>query len=320
MRRLFLLALAAALGIGLGEYLTTSFSFRRALGHLVRRGDLQVLVDRNGIYNTDVERIRHAGFFANGAEPQDIDAAAAERQRQVALERLIEEEHLHARSANQTVAAPAVAREVNLLRAQFGDEKSWTDTLAKAALSRRALEREVTLNLRDQAWLDGQIASRFQPNEAVALSHFNKEKTFFGEPLRFRASHLFLAAPEGSPAGLVEAKRLLIEQLSQRLTNGESFPILVTEFSEDEASKKRDGNLNYFAATRMLPEVFVAAKALKPGETSLPVRTRLGFHILRLTDIRPARTLQFEEAQPEIVAGLENGLRLRAVQQALNRP
>ncbi len=36
--------------------------------------------------------------------------------------------------------------------------------------------------------------------------------------------------------------------------------MLVAEFSEDEASKKRDGDLGYFAATRMLPEVFVAAE------------------------------------------------------------
>ncbi|CAN5430289.1 hypothetical protein BH18VER2_BH18VER2_05610 [soil metagenome] len=112
---------------------------------------------------------------------------------------------------------------------------------------------------------------------------------------------------------MIERQRALIDQLAKRIGSGESFPVLVTEFSEDEATKKRDGDLGYFAGARMLPAVFAAAKQLQPGQVSAPVRSRLGFHLIRLMEVRPARQLSLEEARPEIIALLENRKRASAI-------
>ncbi len=319
MRRLLFVIVAIALGVGTGEYLSTSFLFRRSLGHFVRRGDLQALVGRRGLYDTDVERARQAGFFANGGDAQDVDASTAERQKAAALARLMGQEKLRTLARAQTVESPTITREMDLLRAQFRDEKTWGNTLTNAGLSRRALEDEVTANLRERQWLEGRIAAGRLPNESAIRAYFAAADSAFAEPLRLRASHLFLAAPDGSPTELIEAQRALAKQISRRLANGESFPALVTEFSEDEATRLRDGDLNFFAEKRMLPEVFDAARALRPGETSPPIRSRLGFHIVRLTDLRPPLVLSFEEAQPEIAATLSNERRATAVPAAIRR-
>src|SRR5262249_11227068 len=130
------------------------------------------------------------------------------------------------------------------------------------------------------------------------------------QPLRLRASHLFLAAPDGYPSELIESKKALIEKLSQRVTNGESFDNLVAEFSEDEASKEIGGDLNYFATERMLPEVFAAAAKLSLGQISEPVRSSLGFHLIRVTDVTPAHNLTYEEARSEIELLLQNQKRI----------
>jgi len=132
--------------------------------------------------------------------------------------------------------------------------------------------------------------------------------------VRFRASHLFLAAPEGYPSEVIEAKRALINTLSTRLRTGESFDAFVRQFSEDEATKKRGGDLNYFGEERMLPEIFAAAQKLGVGETSAPIRSRLGFHLVRLTQMLPGQEMTFEQARPEIVAAIENEKRAKAVQ------
>jgi parvulin-like peptidyl-prolyl isomerase len=63
----------------------------------------------------------------------------------------------------------------------------------------------------------------------------------------------------------------------------------------------------------MLPAVFVAAQQLHPNETSAPIRSRLGFHLVRLTESRPPRALTFEETRPEIATRLEDEKRTRAV-------
>lgn len=318
MRRAFLLIIIALLlGLAAGEYLTNNFSVRRWIGHVVRRGDLQVLVRRRGIYDTDVERAWRADLFATGANPQDVEGSIAARQKRAALGRLIQQQKLNRAASDQSINREAIAHEMELLRAQFGDEKTWKKTLAGAGLSRQALEREAATDLRDRDWLEAQIAAQIQPNESEIRRYFEEHRSAFQEPLRLRASHLFLAAPEGYPAEVIEAKRALIAQLSERLANGESFPALVAEFSEDEATKKRGGDLGYFAETRMLPAVFAAAQQLRPGETSAPVRSQLGFHLVRLTESRPPRALTFAEARPEISALLANQQRINAVAAAV---
>lgn len=314
MTRLFLPALLAiALGIGTAEYLTSSFSFRRSLGRLVRRGDLQTLVGRRGIYATDVERAWRARLFATGADAHDLETSVATEQKRAALQGLVEQEKLNAAASGQAIDSASVRHEMELLREQFRDEKSWNSALAKTVTARRALEREVTTHLRDRAWIESRLAPELRPNEEEARRYFAKHRADFQQPVRLRASHLFLAAPAGYPANVIEAKRTLIAALTKRLAGGESFAALVAEFSEDDATKKRDGDLGCFTEKRMLPEVFAVAQELAPGAISGPVRSRLGFHILRLTESLPARALSFAEARPEIDALLANQKRTRAV-------
>ncbi len=313
MRLVLLLLLALGLGIATGEYLTTCFSARKWIGHAVSRGDLQALIGRRGIYENDVGRAWRAELFAVGADAREIEPATATEQKRAALQKLIEEEKVHAAASGEAADPASVARETQLLRDQFSDEKSWRRSLGGAGLTARALEREVTNNQRERAWLEKQIAGQLQPNESEVRRYYAEHQSDFQEPLRLRASHLFLAAPEGYPEEVIERQRALIEQLAKRLANGESFPALVAEFSEDEATKRRDGDLGYFAEARMLPAVFAAAVRMQPGQISEPVRSRLGFHILRLTEAQPARQLSLEEASPEIIALLENQKRIAAV-------
>jgi PPIC-type PPIASE domain len=314
MKRFLVVAIVAAvLGIGTAEYLTRNFSFRRSIAAIVGRGKLETLVGPRGIYDSDVENVWEGELFAAGAGPQDLKTSVATRQQREALRRLIEQEKLNAKAVGQAINSASIEHEMDLLRAQFPDEKTWDRGLTSTGLTRRAVQRESRTNLFDRDWLEKQIASRIQPNEEETRRYYEEHRPDFQEPLRLRASHLFLAAPDGYPAEVIAAKRSLIEKLSERLTDGESFTALVAEFSEDEATKTREGDLGYFASERMLPAVFEAAQKLRPGETSPPIQSPLGFHIIRLTTSQPVRMLTFEEARPEIEMLLANQKRATAV-------
>ncbi len=124
-RALLFVLVAGALGIGAAEYLTISFPFRQWIGNVVRRGDLQALVGRRGIYANDVERAWRADLFAVGADTSEIEPAILGELKKAALQRLIEQERLHRAAAGAAVASSAVERETQLLRDQFRDEKTW---------------------------------------------------------------------------------------------------------------------------------------------------------------------------------------------------
>lgn len=316
MRRAVLVlspALAIFFGIASSECLTNDFSFRHWIALFVRRGELMRLVNRHGIYDHDVERAWRAKLFAIGAQPAEVEESAAAEQKRAALDRLIAPEKLSAAASRQAIGGNAINRELDLLRWQFGDEKSWNAALRTAAVTSRALQREIASNLRDWTWIETQIAASIAPNDVDCRRYYDAHRAAFWEPVRFRASHLFLAAPDGYPSEVIEGKRVLINTLSMRLRNGESFDALVAEFCEDEATRKRGGDLNYFSEERMLPEIFAAAQQLRPGETSTPTRSRLGFHLVRLTATLPAQQMTFEQALPEIAATLENARRPKAI-------
>jgi peptidyl-prolyl cis-trans isomerase D len=65
-------------------------------------------------------------------------------------------------------------------------------------------------------------------------------------------------------------------------------------------------------ATRL--DFFSAIVTMGVGEISQPIRTRLGFHIVQLTDFMPARQMNFEEVQPEIRLTIKNEKRRVALQ------
>jgi parvulin-like peptidyl-prolyl isomerase len=94
---------------------------------------------------------------------------------------------------------------------------------------------------------------------------------------------------------------------------GEDFAILVAQNSEDEATKLNGGDLGYLSGTRMPPDFVEAATKLKPGEISKPIRTRLGFHILKLVDAQPPRQRSFDEVQVDIAIDLANQRRATAI-------
>lgn len=80
-----------------------------------------------------------------------------------------------------------------------------------------------------------------------------------------------------------EIKAKLAEIQTALKTN--SFEEVVMQFSEDVASKEKQGRMDPFTPNRRPGDYVAAAIKLKPGQHSEPVASLLGWHILRLDSI-----------------------------------
>lgn len=208
---------------------------------------------------------------------------------------------------------PVAAREFDLLRAQFPDEQSFTQALSASGLSSAALRQEVAKHVAEREKIEKQISPQLGVSTDEVRQYYDAHPDQFALPQRYRASHIFLAAPDGAPAEVIAAKQSVIQGIAVRLLAGENFSDLAAELSEDEATKSRGGDLGYFSDHRIPPEFIAEIEKLHPGETSPPIRSHLGFHVVRLSEVKPTQEMRFEEVQVEIARQLTNAKRAASV-------
>jgi peptidyl-prolyl cis-trans isomerase D len=118
----------------------------------------------------------------------------------------------------------------------------------------------------------------------------------YSTPEQVRASHILLKT-EGKDDAAVKAQA---EDLLAKVKGGADFAALATKYSEDEVSKAKGGDLDYFSRGQMVPEFDAAAFALKPGEISGLVKSQYGYHIIKVIDKKGATTRPLEEVRAQI--------------------
>ncbi len=106
-----------------------------------------------------------------------------------------------------------------------------------------------------------------------------------------RASHILVKVGESAlPKDTLEAYNKIMK-IRGRVIKGEDFNKVAMEkgVSDDPSAKENGGDLGYFTAMQMIYSFETVAYTTKVGEISQPVRTRYGYHIIKVTDRRPAQ-------------------------------
>ena len=104
-----------------------------------------------------------------------------------------------------------------------------------------------------------------------------------------KASHILIGLnPDASGQDTLLAYRKAMS-IRERIVGGEEFDQVAAEVSEDPSAKANAGDLGYFSALWMVYPFENAVYCMEIGDVSMPVRTQFGYHILILTDKRPAR-------------------------------
>ncbi len=175
-----------------------------------------------------------------------------------------------------------------LKRALMAEGLSWEDyrqklreQIRRAKLISRVVHKEITV--------DEEGLKRFY------IQHIER----FKKPDQIRASHILIMIPQDADDLLVEALRQKGERISERLRRGENFGELARLHSDD-ASAKDGGDLGFFKGGELLPEFERVTLNLQPGQISGLVRTKIGFHIIKVTARKEGPVIPFEELTEKI--------------------
>ncbi len=122
-------------------------------------------------------------------------------------------------------------------------------------------------------------------NESLVKEAYDRTKN------EVRASHIMLKiSPNATPEDTLRVYNQLMD-MKKRIENGESFESVAKGKggSEDPSVTQNGGDLGYFTAFQMVYPFEEMAYTTPVGKVSMPFRTRFGYHILKVTDKRPAR-------------------------------
>ena len=169
--------------------------------------------------------------------------------------------------AKVTVTEEEVNESLSKVKVQLGDK--FNEELEKAKLTEDELKYKIEDNLyssKFQTW----FAENYTPTDEEVAEKY-KGSDFDGPQIN--ASHILVETEE-------DAKKV-----KSRLDAGEKFEDVATEVSKDPSVKNNKGVLGTFTKGIMVQEFYDAAVKLKVGEISEPVKTKFGYHIIKLNEI-----------------------------------
>jgi parvulin-like peptidyl-prolyl isomerase len=104
------------------------------------------------------------------------------------------------------------------------------------------------------------------------------------------------ASPTPAPRDDAQALARIIA-VQQKLGSGGDFATLAKEYSDDPGSADQGGDLGWFGRGRMVAEFEDATFKLEPGQTSGPIKTSYGYHLVQVLEKDPAREMDEYTAQ-----------------------
>jgi peptidyl-prolyl cis-trans isomerase SurA len=133
----------------------------------------------------------------------------------------------------------------------------------------------------------GQLSKNYTSDSKVTKELVEEGyKRFLKE---IKASHILFTVDENAaPEDTLKAYKQALD-VRKRAIAGEDFGKLAAEFSQDPSAKDNKGDLGYFTAFRMVYAFETGAYKTLKGSISNPVRTRFGYHLIKVVDVRDNR-------------------------------
>lgn len=138
---------------------------------------------------------------------------------------------------------------------------------------------------------------------ALAKERFEANRSDFMRSEAVRVAHILIRVDVEDEHVSEAEQRAKAEDVLAKLKIGADFAALAKEVSEDKGSAARGGEIpGWIERDKTVPPFEKAAFALKPGELSRVIRTRYGFHIIKLLEYRKAEQQTFSEVVEQLIA------------------
>lgn len=135
--------------------------------------------------------------------------------------------------------------------------------------------------------------------EQLAMERYRANPVEFMAPEERVVEHILVKTDDRSDEDALQlAERIRAEAMA----SDADFVQLVEKYSEDPGKGQNQGRYVVAQSGQFVPEFEAAARSLsEPGEITSPIKTRFGYHLIRLVEIRPERQIAFAEVRAKLI-------------------
>jgi peptidyl-prolyl cis-trans isomerase SurA len=259
-------------------------------------GDSLVLAseveDRVGPLMSDVSRI---------TDPEKRAARAAALRHEV-LERLIDDELIlqQATELKLSISSDQVDASIEEIKKQNGlNDDQLREALRTQGMTMAAYRTDLRRQLLRYRVLNIAVGSRVNISDDEVRAYYDRHMKD-GSNVQVRASHVFVAIPDGADAATAAEKQAQAQKILERAQAGEDFAKLARETSDDAATRNDGGDLGYFGKDMLPKAIEELVFAMKVGEVRGPIRVDRGFHVIKLVDRKLKDPKPFDEVKDDI--------------------
>jgi peptidyl-prolyl cis-trans isomerase C len=274
-------------------------------------------VDGDQISKAQLNEAFDKAVQATGVKASDLTPEQkVEGYRQI-LDDLITEKLVNKAAAGITVPQSDVDAQIARLKAQFPSEEDFSKQLEQVGQTPEQFSETVRKMLQQQRWLESQLTGKAEVSDEEAKKFYEENKSEFEQPETVKASHILFRVNKEDSEEVVNQKLKAAQSAEARAKKGEDFTALAKELSEEPGAKESGGDLGFFPKDRMVPEFAEVAFSEKVGDISDPVRTQFGWHVIKVTEKKPAGTLPYEEVKAQLISYLKAKKQEEAAQEVL---
>jgi peptidyl-prolyl cis-trans isomerase C len=257
----------------------------------------------NGVIIRQDEFDRELDFFVKRAAPdgQQIPDFQLAKIKNDVLESLIDREVLFQESKKKgiEVKADAISDQLKSIKQKYPDEAQFSELLKDMGLTESDVESQIKRGMAIQQLINTEVAEKVKISDEESKEYYDNHPEFFKKPEQVRASHILIKVDENASEAQKTEARKKIKEVQQKLQKGEDFATLAKTYSEGP-SGPGGGNLGYFRRGQMVKPFEDAAFSLKSGETSDIVETRFGYHLIKVFDKQPEKTMTYAEIKDQL--------------------
>lgn len=178
----------------------------------------------------------------------------------------------------------------------FPSEEAFNDTLSTQGITITDLKNRYRDQILMKKVVDFEVRARVNvlPSEITEYYEGHREEFKMNEKRKVR--HILIKAKDEVAYELAKVET---ERICSKLKEGQDFEDLARQYSQGP-NKEHGGDMGYIQKGEMLPELEKAIFNLNPKELSMPVKSRIGYHIFKVEDITYSRYMSLEDAQRDI--------------------